>query len=170
VRRYGNAKDKLYRFADPINGPFEERDAKYGKLFGGEVTTVRHVSVLREAADSPVLRVFYTRVGDAPERVVEGVLDMSKDWSRWKVVDARDVIEPVESWEGADEQVEKSKNGSVKARVNQLRDPFVLCVPGGESGAGAGEHFLYYAAGGESAIGVTRLPDSSPCVPLPQPP
>lgn len=57
-----------------------------------------------------------------------------------------EVMRPVDPWEGADEPVAR---GLAASPQNGPRDPCVL-----EDG---GRRWLYYAASGEHAIGVTEL-------------
>ncbi|MEZ5225151.1 MAG: hypothetical protein R2710_00350 [Acidimicrobiales bacterium] len=86
------------------------------------------------------VEVFWTRVGDAPERILRSVIDTTVPWTQWREGPATEVIRPVEAWEGADEPVEPSRRSVAYGLVNQLRDPAVF------------EDLLLYAFGGESGI------------------
>ncbi len=110
---------------------------------------IRHAGVL---IDGHVLRVWFTRVGDAPERILETQVDLRGNWTSWSPSEPTEVLRPVEAWEGADIQVEPSIRGPAFERENGLRDPFVL--DDGDA------RWLFYAAAGEFAIGVVRLPDA----------
>ena len=60
-----------------------------------------------------------------------------------------EVMRPVEMWQGADDPLEPVAGGLVASPQNGLRDPCVL--------ADGGRRWLYHAASGEHAIGVTEL-------------
>ncbi len=100
------------------------------------------------------LRIFYSDVGDAPERIKMVVVDVSRPWPDWKSGEPIEVIAPVESWEGADEANVPSIRSYWHGPANQLRDPFVFVDDCGE---GDGEAYLFYAVAGESGIGVAKL-------------
>ena len=98
----------------------------------------------------PVLEVFWTRVGDAPERILRSRVDLRGDWWDWSEVgEAEEVHRPERPWEGADAPMIPSVRGAVAAPVNQLRDPCVFVDDG--------RTFLFYAVAGESGIGVVEL-------------
>lgn len=105
------------------------------------------------------LHVWYTRVGDAPERILTRAVDLSADdWHAWRPGAEREVIRPTCEWEGAGLELTPSGRGPAYARMRQLRDPYILddrCT----DGTGTGALWLFYAAAGEAVIGVTRLPD-----------
>ena len=71
----------------------------------------------------------------------------------WTPTEPVEVLRPVEPWEGADQPVEPTVRGPAFRPQNGLRDPFVF--DDGE------ERWLFYAAAGEFALGITRLPDPS---------
>lgn len=95
------------------------------------------------------LWVFWTRVGDAPERILLSTIDLREDWTRWRESDPIEVHRPTRIWEGAREPVEPSVRSSVNRAVNQLRDPFVFLDEN--------DRYLLYAVAGESGLGVARL-------------
>ena len=95
------------------------------------------------------MHVFWTRIGDAPERIYHSLIDLRDDWRRWACTRTREILRPELPWEGADEPCVVSNIGGVDGCVNQLRDPYVF----------EHEHrvYLFYAGGGESAIGLAEL-------------
>lgn len=101
---------------------------------------MRHASVLIKGNR---LLIFYTRVGDAPERILISSVDMSSDWLKWSPCEPLEVMRPDLDYEGVNFQIEPSEHGSC-SHVRQLRDPYVF-----EEG---GNRFLFYAVGGEMGI------------------
>ncbi len=87
------------------------------------------------------IEVFWTRVGDAPERILRSVIATDRPWTEWREEGpAIEVIRPEEAWEGATAPIEPSRRSVAYGLVNQLRDPAVF------------EDLLLYAFGGESGI------------------
>ena len=72
-----------------------------------------------EGATGAELEVFWTRVGDAPERILRSRVSIAGPWKRWcEIGEPVEVLRPEHAHEGADEP------------VNQLRDPCLFCDPG----------------------------------------
>ena len=107
--------------ADDWTGPFEPGprilpyDVKEGVGEG-----FRHGCVVLRG-DS--LHIFFTRIGDRPERILHAVVDLRPDWRRWEVGVPQSLLEPELSWEGGDLALEASVMGAVDGPVRQLRDP-----------------------------------------------
>ena len=98
-----------------------------------------------------LLYVFYSRVGDAPERILYTTIDMSDDdWNEWTVGKPYELLKPELGWEGSQKLPVPSIRGEIGSQVNQLRDPFVFKDTDGKL-------YLLYAGGGEQAIGMARL-------------
>ncbi|OVE79684.1 hypothetical protein BVY01_01780 [bacterium I07] len=113
---------------------------------------VRHVAV-RVVGD--LLHVFYSRRGDAPERIQMSTIDLGiGDYELWdSSYPPEELLHPEMDWEGADFPVEPSEGGSAPEHVNQLRDPcFFEDIDG--------SLYLFYAAGGEDAIGIAALEET----------
>ncbi len=130
----------IYRSRDP-----QVRFEKGPTLFGPEM---RHSAVRVTRAG---LEVFWTRCGDAPERILYSVVDLAGPWDSWKATPPKEVLRPQRLWEGAGLQIEPSRRGAVFEPVNQLRDPCVFDDP---------DHtglWLLYAVAGESGIGLAEL-------------
>lgn len=106
----------------------------------------RHTAVLKRGE---TLHVFWTRVGDAPERIYASTVDLSGDWMAWKEGAPVEVIRPDRPWEGAGLPLTPSYRSAVNAPVNQLRDPAIY-----EEG---GRTFLAYAVKGEGGLGIAEL-------------
>ncbi len=107
---------------------------------------MRHTALLRH--DDRLL-VFWTRVGDAPERILCSTVDISGDWSEWSVSDTVDVLRPEFAWEGADAPALPSQRSVARGHVNQLRDPAILEYDG--------RVIMAYAVAGESGIALAEI-------------
>ena len=129
---------RFYRSVDGLTA-FEEGPL----LFNADM---RHAALLQRDG---MLHVFWTQVGDAPERILLSMVDISGDWTRWKETDTREVLRPERDWEGAGAPVEPSLRGPVYGRVNQLRDPAIY-VEGDRV-------FLLYAVAGEGGIALAEV-------------
>jgi hypothetical protein len=131
----------VYRSRDGLSG-FERGP----DLFGEPLQ--RHVAVRRRGDR---LEVFWTRVGDVPERILVSDVDLSGPWTSWRAGPAEEVLRPQEPWEGADVPAAPSYRGAIGRRVNQLRDPAIF--------EDDGRTWLLYAVAGESGIAIAELVD-----------
>ena len=142
---------RLSRSRDPFGtfelGPGLFRDGPYaGK--------VRHVALV---ASGDRLGVFFTAIGDAPERVMYATVDLSGDWNGWRASPPTDVLAPEAPFECADLPNVPSLGGDVEVPVRQIRDPFVLNDDGRQS-------FYYRTAASRasrrprSPLGRTEIP------------
>jgi len=136
---YGMAQPgQFYRSKDGL-GNFEQGPLLFNK-------NMRHGALLKRDTR---LYVFWTQVGDAPERILVSTIDLNKDWSDWSPSEPVEVLRPERTWEGADAQVEPSTRSVAYGKVNQLRDPAIF-VEGDRS-------YLLYAVAGESGIAIAKL-------------
>jgi hypothetical protein len=109
-------------------------------------SNMRHSALLvRES----VLYVFWTQVGDVPERILLTTIDLSEDWMDWKESKTVEVLRPEESWEGADAPLEPSIRSVAYGHVNQLRDPAIYVEND--------DVFMLYAVAGESGIALAEI-------------
>jgi hypothetical protein len=120
-------------------GPNPFRDSNYARR-------VRHVGLVRRGDR---LHVFFTAIGDAPERVLMSTLDLTSDWSKWRATPPVEVIRPEAHYECADMAVAPSEAGDVDTRVRQIRDPFVF--------EDQGRAFLFYSTCGEQGIAAAEI-------------
>ena len=138
-RFYGMAMPGVfYRSQDGLTN-FEEGPQLFNK-------DMRHSALL---VRDHILYVFWTQVGDAPERLLLSRIDLSGDWSEWQESEAREVLRPEEPWEGSEEPVESSVRGAIETRVNQLRDPALYEEDG--------NLWLLYSVAGEYGIAIGTL-------------
>ena len=142
--------DAWYGVAMPsqvVRSPDGLRGFEYGPmLFDDE--EIRHCCVSYRA-ERQEFEMLFTRCFEAPERIYRTVVDTSGDWRQWAPGPVHEVMRPVEPWEGAQEPLKPVPRGLARGPQNGLRDPFVL--------DGDGRRWLFYAASGEHAIGVTEL-------------
>jgi hypothetical protein len=109
-------------------------------------------SYLRHAAvrlSGDTLFVFYSRIGDAPERILMSRILLNDDWNTWRPSAPIDIAAPSEMYEANDLPALASATGSYYGRVRQLRDPFVYVENG--------KWWLLYSAAGESSIVMGQL-------------
>ena len=107
---------------------------------------MRHFGLL---VRDDLLDVFWTQVGQAPERILHSTIDLSRPFDEWTDSEAREVLRPERPWEGADAPLEPSMRSVAYGLVNQLRDPAIYCEDE--------RIYLLYAFGGESGIGIAEL-------------
>ena len=93
--------------------------------------------------------VFWTRIGDRPERILVSLLELGADWRDWRLGESIEVHRAERAWEGADLAPRASAYGAARQRVNQLRDPAIF-VEGGKI-------YLLYSIAGEQGIAIGEL-------------
>ena len=93
--------------------------------------------------------VFYSCIGDTPERLFHRPLDISGRWPDWPLAGPEtEILRPEREWEGAHLPLAASAIGAT-GFANQLRDP-ALHVEDGRV-------WLIYAGGGEAALGLAQI-------------
>lgn len=128
----------IYRSADGL------RDFAQGPTLFSK--NMRHSAV---AVVGDTLQVFYTDVGDAPERILLSTIDLTKDWMNWSETPAQLILAPEEAYEGADCPNEPSVRGLIPHRARQLRDPAIYRE--------GDRTFLLYSIAGENGIAAAEL-------------
>ena len=108
--------------------------------------TPRHLALQKSGR---WLRVFYTRRGDAPERILHGTIDLAEDWRNWTVRGETELLRPQTDFEGAGLPVRPSRDGAAQGRENALRDPAIF--------EENGRTWLLYAVAGESGIALAEI-------------
>ncbi|MDA0347064.1 MAG: hypothetical protein O3C43_08285 [Verrucomicrobia bacterium] len=142
-------KHRNYYYAMAMPGYlYRSKDGKSGFEPGPRFfnDNMRHNALL---VRNNTLYVFWTQVGDAPERIFLSTIEMKGDWSTWQTSDPTELLRPERKWEGADWEIKPSERGYVGERVNQLRDPAIF--------EENGEIFLLYSVAGESGIAIAKL-------------
>lgn len=128
----------VYRSRDGLTD-FEEGPT----LFNGNM---RHAALWPRGS---TLNVFWTQVGDQPERILLSSIDMGGDWQTWHDSAAVDVLGPEMPWEGTDLPLHASVRGAIEEPANQLRDPAIF--------EDDGKVWLFYSIAGESGIAVAQI-------------
>jgi len=140
----------LYRSPDGLSGfepgpnPFPGGELRTGRL---NEPGPRHVAVLPEER---TLWVFYSRIGDRPERILRARMDLIPNWREWKAVDPVEVLRPQFDWEGTDLPLRASEARAARGREHALRDPAIF-VDEDE------RRYLLYAVAGESGLAIAEL-------------
>lgn len=135
---YGVAQNGVvYRSPDGVQ-PFEAGP----HLWPG----MRHGAVLLRGA---TMYFFYSRWGDAPERIVCSTVELDREWMSWSASDALEVLAPTEAWEGADLEVRASVPGAATKPLHEVRDPAIF--------EDDDRLLLLYSVAGESGIGIASL-------------
>jgi len=131
------------RAADPL-APFEPGP----NLFRGTAyaNRVRHVALVMRADR---MHVFFTGIGDAPERVLVATVDLSGPWTTWSASSATEVLAPQTPYECVDLPNEPSEGGDIDRPARQIRDPFVF--------EDQGRAFLFYSTCGEQGIAAAEI-------------
>jgi hypothetical protein len=141
---YGMSRaGQLSRAVDPLTafeaGPNPFRDGPYARR-------IRHVALLRRGQ---ALYVFFTAIGDAPERVLLATIDLAGDWESWRASAPVDVLAPEAPYECADLPNAPSEAGDIAVPARQIRDPFIF--------EDEGRVFLFYSTCGEQGIAAAEL-------------
>jgi hypothetical protein len=93
--------------------------------------------------------VFFTAIGDDPERVMMTTLETGGDWTTWRAAGAVEVLRPDAPYECSTLPAAPSQAGDVKGAVKQLRDPAVF--------EENGRTWLFYSICGEQGIAAAEL-------------
>ena len=101
-----------------IEGPFEAGPNPFDHSpYAGRV---RHVAVL---VKGDTLYVFFSAIGDAPERILLSTIALNGDWKTWKASPPVEVLTPREKYECPNLPVIPSRAGESEGPENALRDP-----------------------------------------------
>ena len=107
---------------------------------------MRHSALLKRG---DTLYVFWSQVGDTPERILVSSIDLNADWMSWRDSEPVEVHRAQQPWEGTSLPLEPSRRGAIMHPVNQLRDPAIFFE--------ADDVYLLYTVAGEQGIAVGRL-------------
>ena len=134
---------QLWRSTDPLSafepGPNPFRGGAYANR-------VRHVALVQRGS---LIHVFFTAIGDAPERILMSTVSLSGDWSTWTASTPVEVLQPETAFECATLPKVPSVAGDIKAPARQLRDPAIF--------EENGRTFLFYSFCGEHGIAAAEL-------------
>jgi hypothetical protein len=136
---YGMARlGQLLRSKDPL-ASFEVGPNPFAG--GPYADRVRHVATLRRGR---TLFVFFTGIGDAPERVMVSTIDLAGDWKSWKASAAVELLRPEAPYECPGLPNVPSAAGEIEGPARQLRDPAIF--------EEAGRTYLFYSICGEQGL------------------
>lgn len=139
----------LYRSKDGVT-PFEEGPNPFPEVKerdGNENSPgIRHVAV---DVLGETLHVYFTNIGDTPERVLRSSINLTSNWMEWKAGPPERVLKPETEYEGAGVPLAASKSGRSKARENAVRDPAIFREDG--------RTYLLYSVAGEYGIGIAEI-------------
>lgn len=97
------------------------------------------------------LYVFWSRVGDSPERILFSSIDLTPDdWNDWIATEAVDVLASETPWEGSEIEVLSSLRGEMPVATHELRDPYVYTDTDGQT-------YFLYSGSSEQALGMVKL-------------
>lgn len=124
-----------------------ESDDKVYKKGSNILPNARHTAV---TVVGDHLVVYYSQKGDAPERILKTVVNLSEgDWKSWKAGPVSEVLKSEMAYEGAELPIKKSVKGFAKNRVHELRDPAIFIDNN--------DVYLYYSVAGEAGIAVAKM-------------
>jgi len=138
----------LYRSKDPMAAFQRRGSCLMPREFEGKkvIRTIRHTAVLRK---DNLLLIFYSRVGDTPERIVLSTVQLSDDWTKWVISEAIEVIQPETDYEGINFPLKASTGGVAPRQARELRDPYVF--------EENGRYFLFYSISGEAGLAMAEI-------------
>lgn len=134
---------QIYRSADGLTA-FEEGPELFPHAVKEEA--VRHVAV-RVVGNT--LEIYYSRKGDAPERILRSTVTLEGDWKNWRASEPTEILQTEQVWEGSDLPIKPSEKSDAKTRLHELRDPGIF--------EESGKTYLLYSIAGESGIGIAEL-------------
>ncbi len=110
---------------------------------------VRHPGIHLE---EDTLFVFYSRVGDTPERIQMSAIRLDiGTYDTWQpIFPHMEILRTEEVWEGVELPIMPSESGSVHEMMHQLRDPDIFEDIDGSL-------YLLYSGAAENALGIARL-------------
>lgn len=167
----GLTPKKFYRPSDD-NAPWEvTEELSRGERVLWQSQNIRFLKFREDAASAPeggrkpvpqsrhlglylsgdMLYVFFTMKKHAPERILATTVDLAADdWFKTRAQPPPiEILRAEREWEGATLPARPSRKGAAVRQENALRDPFILNEEG--------RLYLFYAGGGEQAIGLARL-------------
>jgi len=107
---------------------------------------MRHLAVKLQ---DNILNVFYSNVGDCPERILLSKVELTSDWAKWKASEPKTILEPEMKYEGVSLPLMPSKRGIALEKVRQLRDPAIFQEDG--------KTYLLYSVAGEKGLAIAEL-------------
>jgi hypothetical protein len=107
---------------------------------------IRHVAL--NVSDEK-LHVYYTQIGDAPERIYRSSIKLGGAVESWTAEGKELAVKPQAAWEGGNLPAVPSRSGAAHGPENAVRDPAIFLWNN--------RTFLLYSAAGESSIGIAEV-------------
>ena len=141
---YGMARlGQMLRAADPSSsfelGPNPFRNGPYANR-------VRHVALLPRES---YIEVFFSAIGDAPEKILHTTIPMTGDWTQWRATSYEEVLTPQAKYECPEMPEAPSEAGEIYGPAKQLRDPALFLE--------SGKVYLFYTVCGEQGVGGAEI-------------
>jgi hypothetical protein len=95
------------------------------------------------------LDIYYSSVGDQPERIRRTSIDLRSDPTDWRGSPVLEVLCPEQDYEGVSQPNEPSTGGADHEAVHQVRDPYVYNEEG--------RKYLLYSVAGEKGLGIAEI-------------
>jgi hypothetical protein len=137
----------LVRSKDGL-GPFGEANTGFDEATRDRQSkaSIRHTA---RRLDGKILSVFFSRVGDTPERILVSRAELTGPHTSWRLSAPQEVLRPETDYEGGKLPLKPSRGGLVNVPVRQLRDPAIFRE--------GGRTYLLYAVAGEHGIAIAEL-------------
>jgi hypothetical protein len=141
---YGMARlGQLMHAQDPSSsfdlGPNPFRDGPYANR-------VRHVTLLPRES---YIEVFFSAIGDAPEKILQTTIPMTGDWNQWRATSYEEVLTPQAKYECPEMPEAPSEVGEIYGPAKQVRDPALFLE--------SGKVYLFYSVCGEQGVGGAEI-------------
>jgi hypothetical protein len=134
---------QILRASDPL-GAFELGGSPFRETAYNN--RVRHVALLPEGDQ---LHIFFSAIGDAPERILYTTMGLAGDWREWRIGQVSEVLTPEASYECPGLPNEPSEVGEIDHPARQLRDPALFREDG--------KTYLFYTFCGEQGVAGAEL-------------
>jgi hypothetical protein len=95
------------------------------------------------------LDIYYSNVGDCPERIKRTTVNLDADWAAWTGTAPVEILKTEMDYEGVHQPIEVSQGGASHEPVHQVRDPYVYVEQG--------KKYLIYSIAGEKGLGIAEL-------------
>jgi hypothetical protein len=95
------------------------------------------------------LDIYYSNVGDHPERIKRTTVDLRPDWTEWKGTSPVEILRTETNYEGVDQPIETSNGGASHDPVHQVRDPYIYTEDN--------RKYLVYSVAGEKGLGIAEI-------------
>lgn len=95
------------------------------------------------------LDVYYSNVGDRPERIKRTTIDLRGEWTTWRGTPPVEILRSETDYEGAQLPDVPSRTGAANDPVQQLRDPHLF--------EDDGRCYLVYSVAGERGLAIAQL-------------